>query len=163
MIINTKSLCLRNNNTRISICWPFNILPICCTLFQWRSSLTLESKCQEEIYPKSMTACSSTCTGEMAPAFRARSTRWTVFAIPWRCGTDALFIQITRQPTVVGALFLTMCFTSSTAAHCEHQVILGQEYNCWRCRFWGIGRSGLLCWREENHWILTSKNTMSRF
>lgn len=69
--------------------WPFNILTICCALFQWRSSLPLASRCQEEICPKPTKACSSTCTGEMVPAFRARSTRWTVFAVPWRCGTDA--------------------------------------------------------------------------
>lgn len=116
--------------------WPFNILTICCTLFQWRSSLPLASRCQEEICPKPTKACSSTCTGEMAPAFRARSTRWTVFAVPWRCGTDALFIQVTWQPTIVGAIFfLTMCFTSSTAAHCEHKVIREPECNCCHCGF----------------------------
>lgn len=31
--------------------------------------------------------------------------------------------------------FLTMCFASSTAAHCEHKVILEPEYNCCRCGF----------------------------
>lgn len=97
--------------------WPFYILTICCALFQWRSSLPLASRCQEEICPKSTTACSSTCTGEMAPAFRARSTRWTVFAVPWRCGTDALFIQVTWQPTIIGTPFFWRCASLHRQLH----------------------------------------------